>query len=73
MGRADELKSITDCLVANRHIAVVGAGGMGKSSLALAAINCEQVVRKYSRRYFVRLDKAETDAAVISEVHRYDN
>lgn len=70
VGRDKEMKVITDWLVADRHVAAVGAGGMGKSSLALAAMNDRRIIEKFPRRFFFRLDKAESGAAVISELHR---
>jgi GTPase SAR1 family protein len=35
------------------RIAILGAGGMGKTSLAIAALHNQQVEAKYSHRYFV--------------------
>jgi predicted ATPase len=52
------------------HVAILGAGGMGKTSLARAVLHIPQVEAKYSHRYFVpchsSLDCTEL-AAVIAD------
>ncbi|KAJ7209929.1 hypothetical protein C8J57DRAFT_1733705 [Mycena rebaudengoi] len=42
------------------HIAILGAGGMGKTSLATAALHHPQVEAKYSHRYFVPCHSSPT-------------
>ncbi|KAJ7261946.1 hypothetical protein C8J57DRAFT_1071633, partial [Mycena rebaudengoi] len=45
---------VVNTLVQNSaHIAILGAGGMGKTSLAAAALYNPQVEAKYTNRYFV--------------------
>ncbi|KAJ7246478.1 hypothetical protein C8J57DRAFT_1081511, partial [Mycena rebaudengoi] len=42
------------------HIAILGAGGMGKTSLATAVLHDPQVEAKYSQRYFVPCHSSPT-------------
>ena len=43
-GRDDDLRAVSELLSSHRHISIVGAGGIGKTRLALAVANarCEQ-------------------------------
>ncbi|KAJ7253145.1 P-loop containing nucleoside triphosphate hydrolase protein, partial [Mycena rebaudengoi] len=53
-GRESELQDVVNILIQDSaHIAILGAGGMGKTSLATAALHNPQVEAKYSHRYFV--------------------
>jgi hypothetical protein len=50
-------------------IPVLGPGGIGKSTVCLAALHEARVVERYSdRRYFVRCNAATTGEAVLAEV-----
>lgn len=53
-------------------MAIVGAGGMGKSGIALAVLSQNRIRDKFpdGRCFFVRVDKAESGAALIDELHR---
>jgi GTPase SAR1 family protein len=42
------------------HIAILGAGGMGKTSLATVTLHNPQVEAKYSHRYFVPCHSSPT-------------
>lgn len=54
------------------RIAILGAGGMGKSSLALAALHQEAIVAKFeSHRYFISCEGANSSADLISFVALY--
>ena len=56
-GRDDLVAELTDLVVNDRHIALIGTGGMGKSSLAKAILNEPLVVKKFAeRRFFVTYD-----------------
>ncbi|KAJ7261533.1 P-loop containing nucleoside triphosphate hydrolase protein, partial [Mycena rebaudengoi] len=60
-GRKAELQDVVNILVQDSaHIAILGAGGMGKTSLATAALNDPQVEAKYSHRYFVPCHSSPT-------------
>ncbi|KAJ7253210.1 hypothetical protein C8J57DRAFT_1722576 [Mycena rebaudengoi] len=60
-GRESELKDVVNILVQDSaHIAILGAGGMGKTSLATAALHNPQVEAKYSHRYFVLCHSSPT-------------
>ncbi|KAJ7194790.1 P-loop containing nucleoside triphosphate hydrolase protein, partial [Mycena rebaudengoi] len=60
-GRDTELQDVVNILVQDSaHIAILGAGGMGKTSLATAALHNPQVEAKYSHRYFVPCHSSPT-------------
>ncbi|KAJ7279369.1 P-loop containing nucleoside triphosphate hydrolase protein [Mycena rebaudengoi] len=60
-GREAELQDVVNILVQDSaHIAILGAGGMGKTSLATAALHDPQVEAKYSHRYFVPCHSSPT-------------
>ncbi|KAG0702571.1 hypothetical protein DFH29DRAFT_999267 [Suillus ampliporus] len=56
-GRDDLVAELTDLIVNDKHIALIGPGGMGKSSLAKAILNETLVWEIFAyRRYFVTYD-----------------
>ncbi|KAJ7142990.1 hypothetical protein C8R44DRAFT_846699 [Mycena epipterygia] len=62
-GREAELKQIVQNLLhesKSARIAIIGAGGMGKTSLARAALHHPEVATKYEHRFFVATDSATT-------------
>ncbi|KAJ7234480.1 P-loop containing nucleoside triphosphate hydrolase protein, partial [Mycena rebaudengoi] len=60
-GRESELQDVVNILIQDSaHIAILGAGGMGKTSLAKAALHNPQVEDKYSHRYFVPCHSSPT-------------
>ncbi|KAJ7268482.1 hypothetical protein C8J57DRAFT_1612585 [Mycena rebaudengoi] len=60
-GRESDLKDVVNVLLQNSaHIVILGAGGMGKTSLAIAALHDPQVEAKYSHRYFVPCHSSPT-------------
>ncbi|KAJ7280681.1 P-loop containing nucleoside triphosphate hydrolase protein, partial [Mycena rebaudengoi] len=60
-GRQAELQHVVNILIQDSaHIAILGAGGMGKTSLASAALHNQQVEAKYSHRYFVQCHSSPT-------------
>ncbi|KAJ7265635.1 hypothetical protein C8J57DRAFT_1718273 [Mycena rebaudengoi] len=60
-GREAELQDVVNILVQeSAHIAILGAGGMGKTSLATAALHNPEVEAKYLHRYFVPCHSSPT-------------
>ncbi|KAJ7146634.1 hypothetical protein C8R44DRAFT_845700 [Mycena epipterygia] len=60
-GRESELKDIVKTLNQEpARIAILGAGGMGKTSLAKATLHHPDIVSKYEQRFFVAADSAAT-------------
>ncbi|KAJ7260990.1 P-loop containing nucleoside triphosphate hydrolase protein [Mycena rebaudengoi] len=60
-GRESELKDVVNVLLQNSaRVAILGTGGMGKTSLATAALHNPQVEAKYSHRYFVPCHSSPT-------------
>ncbi|KAG2141950.1 hypothetical protein DEU56DRAFT_911281 [Suillus clintonianus] len=56
-GRDDLVAELTNLVVNDEHIALIGPGGMGKSSLAKAILNEPLVMEKFTdRRFFVTYD-----------------
>ncbi|KAG0694302.1 hypothetical protein DFH29DRAFT_1083878 [Suillus ampliporus] len=56
-GRQELVAELTDLVVNDEHIALIGPGGMGKSSLAKAILNEPHVTKKFGdRRFFVTYD-----------------
>ncbi|KAJ7114999.1 P-loop containing nucleoside triphosphate hydrolase protein [Mycena epipterygia] len=60
-GRESEIKEIVKILNQDSaRIAILGAGGMGKTSLAKAALHHPDIVSKYHQQFFVAADSATT-------------
>ncbi|KAJ7275947.1 P-loop containing nucleoside triphosphate hydrolase protein, partial [Mycena rebaudengoi] len=59
--REAELQDVVNILIQDSaHIAILGTGGMGKTSLTIAALHNQQVEAKYSHRYFVQCHSSPT-------------
>ncbi|KAK7006205.1 AAA domain-containing protein [Favolaschia claudopus] len=68
-GRDSELMKVVDMLSQSvPRIVILGPGGMGKTSLAMASLHHDQVVGKYPARYFVSCDSAYTADALVATV-----
>jgi ATP-dependent Clp protease ATP-binding subunit ClpA len=72
-GRESELQNIVQDLLhkAPAHIVILGPGGIGKSSLALAALHHEQIVDAFPDRYFIPCDSAHSAGDLVSLVATY--
>ncbi|KAG6860588.1 hypothetical protein C0995_009584 [Termitomyces sp. Mi166 len=65
VGRDDLVRSTTQSLLEHRHVALIGPGGIGKSSIARAVLNDEAIAAKFKDgRFFVRFD--DMDAAQVN-------
>ncbi|KAJ7288873.1 hypothetical protein C8J57DRAFT_1495134 [Mycena rebaudengoi] len=68
-GRDSELQDTIKILLQDSaRIAILGTGGIGKTSLATAALQDSQVEAKYSCRYFVPCHSSSTCAQLVSTV-----
>ncbi|KAJ6619277.1 P-loop containing nucleoside triphosphate hydrolase protein [Mycena sp. CBHHK59/15] len=68
-GRDSELQMIVNSLMQEpARIAILGSGGMGKTSLASAALHHDDVVVKYPYRYFVPCHSTATCADLIATI-----
>ncbi|KAJ7257717.1 hypothetical protein C8J57DRAFT_1647432 [Mycena rebaudengoi] len=68
-GRESELREVVDLLKADSpRIAILGPGGMGKTSLAQAALHHADIASKYSERYFVPCHSSITSTDLVSAI-----
>jgi hypothetical protein len=66
-GRESELQDIVKILSQeSARIVILGAGGMGKTSLAKAVIHHPSVAAKYEHRFFIACDSAATSVEMAS-------
>ncbi|KAJ7870095.1 P-loop containing nucleoside triphosphate hydrolase protein, partial [Mycena olivaceomarginata] len=65
-GRESELEDLVDTLLADSaRVAVLGPGGMGKTTLAMAALHDPKVADKYQTCYFISCDSAHTSDSLV--------
>lgn len=73
-GREAELAHVINALLHDdpARIAILGIGGIGKSTLCLAALHSADIVSKFStRQYFVSCESASSASMLIHTVGRY--
>ncbi|KAJ7106957.1 hypothetical protein C8R44DRAFT_805003 [Mycena epipterygia] len=71
-GREGKLMAVVDVLaLCPAHVAILGPGGIGKTTLATAVLHHTNIVSKYCARYFIPCDSADTTAQLINTVSHY--
>jgi Cdc6-like AAA superfamily ATPase len=71
-GRESELQDIMKIIVQDSpRIAILGGGGMGKTSLARAVLHSPETIRKFEHRFFVNAEPAtnSTELAALIGIH----
>ncbi|KAG6844166.1 hypothetical protein H0H87_009285 [Tephrocybe sp. NHM501043] len=70
IGRDEEKFQVIDTLLHKSppRIAILGAGGMGKTTLALSVLHNPEIVDRYSSRYFISCEETPTKLSVIIEI-----
>ncbi|KAJ7875686.1 hypothetical protein B0H13DRAFT_2056320 [Mycena leptocephala] len=72
-GRNHEVQAIVDMILhkAPAHIAILGSGGIGKTSVALAVLHSPGVKRQFeNRRFFVSCDAATSVNTLVLEIFK---
>ncbi|KAJ7494215.1 hypothetical protein B0H11DRAFT_2003702 [Mycena galericulata] len=72
-GRDNELRQIIHDLLEKSPacIVILGPGGIGKSSLALAALHHEQIIEAFPNRFFIPCDSAHSLTDLLSLLTAY--
>ncbi|KAJ7796314.1 hypothetical protein B0H14DRAFT_3551206 [Mycena olivaceomarginata] len=66
-GRETELQCVVATLLAEpARVAILGPGGMGKTTLAMAALHDPKVIDKYPTQYFIPCDSAHTSDSLVA-------
>ncbi|KAF8207388.1 hypothetical protein K438DRAFT_1962313 [Mycena galopus ATCC 62051] len=66
-GRESELEQLVHTLlITPAHVAILGSGGMGKTTLAVAALHNPGVVDKYPARHFITCDSAHANNSLVA-------
>lgn len=60
-GRESELKDLIDSLLSDSaRVAILGPGGMGKTTLAMAALHHPAIIKKYNLSHFISCESVNT-------------
>ncbi|KAJ7883741.1 hypothetical protein B0H13DRAFT_1628974, partial [Mycena leptocephala] len=66
-GRESELKDLIDIIRCDpARAAIMGPGGMGKTTLAMAALHHPAIIEKYNLRHFISCESASTCADMVA-------
>jgi predicted ATPase len=68
-GREAELEDLVNSLLAKpARVAILGPGGMGKTTLAVAALHNPKVADEYPTCHFIPCDSAQTNESLVATV-----
>ncbi|KAJ7871119.1 hypothetical protein B0H13DRAFT_2555641 [Mycena leptocephala] len=68
-GRDSELKDLIDSLLSDpARVAILGPGGMGKTTLAMAALHHPEIMEKYNLRHFISCESANTCGDLVTNI-----
>jgi Cdc6-like AAA superfamily ATPase len=68
-GREAELASLIRTLLADpARVAILGPGGMGKTTLAVAALHDTKVADKYPTYHFIPCDSSQTNNSLVGTI-----
>ncbi|KAJ7172916.1 hypothetical protein C8R43DRAFT_1209027 [Mycena crocata] len=71
-GRESELNQIVQIMIGGSgRIAILGGGGMGKTSLAKTALHHPDIAAKYEQRFFVAAESATTAVEVAAQIAQH--
>ncbi|KAJ7841381.1 hypothetical protein B0H14DRAFT_1048513 [Mycena olivaceomarginata] len=67
-GREEELQQVVTTLLSPSCIAIMGTGGVGKTSLAIAALHHPASISKYPRRFFVSCESTSSEFDLVAAI-----
>jgi tetratricopeptide (TPR) repeat protein len=68
-GRESELKDLIDALLHDpARVAILGPGGMGKTTLAMAALHHPAIWEKYNLKHFISCESASTCGDLVASI-----
>jgi hypothetical protein len=70
IGRDKDMSDVLDTLLHNTRarIAILGAGGIGKTTLALSSLHDPAVIEHFPSRYFVSCEAVTSTSALVGEI-----
>ena len=70
VGRDKEMSEVLHTLLVKTpaRIAILGAGGMGKTTLALSSLHDPAVIAHFPSRYFVSCEAVTSASALVGEI-----